>query len=417
MRYRVYPVVIVLGFLGLVFISKGTIHKSAQTVHPERKGGGFAETAESPLSPPINGFIDYFDSELDSSETVGAAYTIVKDGRVLHTATHGYRRMGEPEMINEHTVFRLASVSKGFAGALACILEEEGVFSLDAPVGMLYPGLSLKDSSSAADMTLRHLLSHTTGLVPYAFDNLVEAGEDLESIIGRLDEVDISGPPGTLYGYQNVLFSMLDPIVRRSTGKSYEDLLSEEIFEPLGMEDASAGPMTALQRLNMAYPHEKGKDAYCARRPHEGYYNVMPAAGVNASIQDMSQWLLALLGYKPGLFSEAAITGISTPEIYTPLKARYTRNWQPFKGRYYSLGWRIYYYRGRKIIYHGGYIRGYRAEIGFCPEEGLGIAFLQNSPNGLASKCVPAFFDRCFDASDPGNSEEAKSTVSTSIPR
>jgi hypothetical protein len=88
---------------------------------------------------------------------------------------------------------------------------------------------------------------------------------------------------------------------------------------------------------------------------------------------------------------------LAEPLIYTPLKYRYTRYWKPFRERYYSLGWRIYHYRGRKIIYHGGYIRGYRAEIGYCPQEDVGIAFLQNSPNSLASKAVPRFFDLYFD--------------------
>jgi len=127
----------------------------------------------------------------------------------------------------------------------------------------------------------------------------------------------------------------------------------------------------------------------------------LPAAGVNASISDMSQWLLALLGYRPEQLPDTVRNTLATPLIYTPLKARYTRYWKPFRERYYSLGWRIYHYQDRTIVYHGGYIRGYRAEIGFCPEEDVGIAFLQNSPNGLASKCVPAFFDLFFDTSQP----------------
>jgi beta-lactamase class C len=133
--------------------------------------------------------------------------------------------------------------------------------------------------------------------------------------------------------------------------------------------------------------------AYVPLQSHDGYYNVLPAAGVNASISDMAQWLLALLGNKPEQLSDTVLTAITTPVIYTPLKWRYTRYWKPFRERYYSLGWRIYNYQGRQIMYHGGYIRGYRAEIAFCPSEDLGIAFMQNSPNSLASRVVPTFMD------------------------
>jgi beta-lactamase class C len=212
--------------------------------------------------------------------------------------------------------------------------------------------------------------------------------------------VNISGPPGALYGYQNVTFSMWDPIARRSTGTPYEVLVDEMIFKPLGMRDASVGPLSEDDLANMANPHVRVRGGYAALKPHTGYYNVLPAAGVNASISDMSQWLLALLGHKPEVFPAGVQDRLGEMLIYTPLKYRYTRNWQPFRERYYSLGWRIYLYRGRKIIYHGGYIRGYRAEIGFCPEEDIGIAFLQNSPNSLASRVVPSFFDRYFDHKD-----------------
>lgn len=350
-----------------------------------------------PSLPPLREFVSFMDTELDSSHTVGAAYTFVRSGKVEYTSTFGERKRGSGKEVDEHTLFRLASVSKGFAGALACMLDQEGYFSLDDRVLDHYPGFRLKDQVSTDSMTIKHLLSHATGLVPYAFDNLVEAGQDLPDIVDRLDEVNISGPPGSLYGYQNVTFSMLDPIARRVTGTPYQVLVDQMIFKPLGMKDASVGEITDTFNLNMASPHVRGRGGFIALKPHHGYYNVLPAAGVNASISDMGQWLRALLGYQQAAFPDTISKILAEPVIYTPLKYRYTRNWKPFRERYYSLGWRIYKYRGRTIIYHGGYIRGYRAEIGFCPAEDIGIAFLQNSPNSLASKVVPRFFDLYFD--------------------
>lgn len=348
------------------------------------------------VPPAIRNFIGFVEQELDSSHTVGAAYTIVKDGAVVHTGTFGERKRGSGEKVDQYTLFRLASVSKGFTGVLACLLERDGVFSLDDRVVDHYPGFRLKDSVSTTGLTIRHLLSHTSGLVPYAYDNLVEEGQDLPSIVGRLYNVDISAPPGKVYGYQNVLFSMLDPIARRETGVPYQVLLQEKLFKPLGMTHASAGPVDLSRNPNLAYPHVKTSKGYIPLTPNEAYYNVMPAAGVNASISDMSRWLLALLGNEPAILPDTVINTVATPLIYTPLKWRYTRYWKPFKERYYGLGWRIYQYQGRKIVYHGGYIRGYRAEVAFCREENVGIAFLQNSPNGFASRFTPAFFDLLF---------------------
>jgi beta-lactamase class C len=374
-----------------IFVSKGT--KSLETLSAQVYVPPLAEKDPVPLSQPIREFIQFMEQELDSTQTVGAAFTIVYRGEVVYTGTYGERENGTGKEVDEHTLFRLASVSKGFAGVLASMLEQDGAFSLDDKVLDYYPGFLLKDSVSTANLTIKNLLSHTSGLVPYAFDNLVEADQELFTIIDRLQEVDISAPPGELYGYQNVMFSMFDPIAQKSTGIPYQVLLQEKIFNPLGMTDASTGPVDLQRNPNMAYPHVRTSNGYVALNPHEGYYNVLPAAGVNASISDMGQWLLALLGYQPQWISDTVISSISTPVIYTPLKWQYTRYWQPFRERYYSLGWRIYEYKGKKIMYHGGYIRGYRAEIAFCPSEDVGIAFMQNSPNNLASRCVPTFMD------------------------
>jgi len=396
MRGRLIKITVLIFMVGslsaaTIFISRGT--RSIETIAAQVPVSYVEDNDPSSLSPPFREFVQFMEQELDSTNTVGAAFTIVHGGEVVYTGTYGVREKGSLKEVDEHTLFRMASVSKGFAGVLASMLEQDGAFSLNDKVVEHYPGFLLKDSVNTADLTIRNLLSHTSGLVPYAFDNLVEADQDLTTIIERLDEVDISAPPGELYGYQNVMFSMLDPIVRKATGIPYKALLQDKIFNPLGMTDASAGPVYMDRNPNLAYPHVRTKNGYVALQPHEGYYNVLPAAGVNASISDMSKWLLALLGYNPEWMPDTILSNISTPVIYTPLKWQYTRYWKPFRERYYSLGWRIYNYQGRQIVYHGGYIRGYRAEIAFCPSENVGIAFMQNSPNNLASRCVPTFMD------------------------
>ena len=390
-KFALMFLVVILLSASTNFVARGP--QSLETLSAQVHLPEFAENDPALLAPPFRKFVSFMDEELDSTNTVGAAYTIVHRGEILYTGTYGVCENGSRHKVDEHTLFRLASVSKGFAGVLASILDQDGIFSLNDRVVDHYPGFTLKDSVSTAELSIRNLLSHTTGLVPYAFDNLVEADQDLYTIIDRLDEVNISAPPGELYANQNEMFSMLDPIASKATGIPYQVLLQEKIFTPLGMRDASAGPVNLEENPNLAYPHVRTRNGYAALHPHEGYYNVLPAAGVNASISDMGQWLIALLGYKPEWLSDSVLNNISTPVIYTPLKWQYTRYWKPFRERYYSLGWRIYNYQGRQIIYHGGYIRGYRAEIAFCPSEDVGIAFMQNSPNSLASRFVPAFMD------------------------
>lgn len=360
-------------------------------------------------SLPIQKIIREFDTFLrDSLKTtgcVGAAACIFHHNEIVYTLTHGVKRAGTVDSVDRHTVFRLASVSKGFAGILAAILQEEGIIGMDDRIIEYLPGFRLKDSVNTHDLAIRHLLSHTSGLVPHAYDNLAEDGKTIKEIIPELAMVNIAGIPGQYYGYQNVMFSLIDTLAELKTNRGYGELVNRKIFRPLGMKDASTGYRGLIWNNNVAFPHDRINGEYQPRPLNTGYYNLLPAAGVNASIDDMEKWLAALLGFMPKKLDTAVISLISTPQVYTPLKRNYTRFWDPIEARYYSFGWRIFDYKGKRILYHGGYVRGYRAEIAFCPEENTGIAFLLNSPNRLASQVVPTFFNMYLEArsADPAS--------------
>lgn len=357
-----------------------------------------------PVPDVIKKYYTFLETRLDSANNVGAAVTIVTKEKILLLETFGVKKAGTKDSVNTHTVFRLASVSKGFSGVLACILEEEGFFSFQDKVVSFLPGFRLKDSLNTQNLNIQHLLSHTSGLVPHAYDNLIEDEVPMHLIVKNLSEVDISAPPGVLYGYQNVVFSLIDTISYIQTGTRFGNLMEKYIFKPLHMSDASVGKKIFTRKnANLASPHRKVSSTYIADPFNLGYYNISPAAGVNASISDLSKWLQALLGHDNTVIDSLVLSKITEPQIISPLKYRYTRSWDKIDSKYYSLGWRIYQYKGRKIIYHGGYVKGYRAEIAFCPDENIGIAFLQNSPNGVASISIPAFFNSYFQFLDSGS--------------
>ena len=346
-----------------------------------------------PILKTIHKFDMFLRDSLHSTGCVGAAACIFHHDEIIYTLTYGVKRAGTKDSVDRHTVFRLASVSKGFAGVLAAILQEEGVISMDDRIIEYLPGFRLKDSVNTHDLAIRHVLNHTSGLVPHAYDNLAEDGKTIREIIPELATVDIAGIPGQYYGYQNVIFSLIDTLAVLKTKRDYSELVYRKIFRPLGMKDASTGYRGLVWNSNVAFPHDRINGEYHPRPLNTGYYNLLPAAGVNASIDDMGKWLAALLGFVPKKLDTAVINLITTPQVYTPLKRNYTRYWDPIEARYYSFGWRIFDYKEKRILYHGGYVRGYRAEIAFCPEENTGIVFLLNSPNRLASQVVPTFFN------------------------
>jgi beta-lactamase class C len=357
-----------------------------------------AESIPEPLD--IEEIIQEYDSlitaEIKSSGTVGAAVAITYKNQVVLLKCFGLRKSGTKDSINENTIFRLASVSKPISGVLAGILADENIIGLDDKVTSYIPDLKLKNKEITQELTIRNILSHTTGLAPHAYDDLVEQKVPLNQIMNQLYMVNTSSNPGQLYGYQNVMFSLFDPIVEGKTGKNYGDVLKEKLFVPFGMNDASTGFESFRNDENKALPHA----GTTSIKLNDRYYNTIPAAGINASISDMKNFLLTLLNDTSKVVNSHVEEMIFTPQIQTDLSRGYFSQWNKVDSKEYGIGWRIVGYKGRKVAYHGGFVRGYRAEIALCKDEQVGIVYLSNSPSTIAARSVPEFINRLFEFKD-----------------
>ena len=134
---------------------------------------------------------------------------------------------GRKDPIDVHTAFRLASVSKSVTASLAGILVEDSVFSWDDPVVKFLPEFKLKSEEQTKALTIRHLLSHTTGLPYHAYTNLIEEGDSLTTMMNLLADVDMVGSVGNVYSYQNVAFSIIAEVVKAATGNTFEDEMTK----------------------------------------------------------------------------------------------------------------------------------------------------------------------------------------------
>ncbi|MCA1760695.1 MAG: beta-lactamase family protein, partial [Bacteroidales bacterium] len=245
-----------------------------------------SEIIPEPLD--IEEIIQEYDSlisaEIKLSGTIGAAVAITYKNQVVLLKCFGVKKSGTKDSINENTIFRLASVSKPISGVLAGMLACEHTINLDDKVVDYIPGLRLKNQTVTQELTVRNLLTHTTGLTSHAYDDLVEQKIPLNQIMGKLYLANTPAKPGQLYAYQNVMFSLFDTIVACKTGKNYCDVLKERLFVPFGMNDASTGFESFRNNENKAMPHSGATPI----KMNDRYYNTAPAAGVNASISDMS---------------------------------------------------------------------------------------------------------------------------------
>ncbi len=352
--------------------------------------------AENQPDPdPVVALLDEYDNLIreimDEWDLPGAAVAVVKDHRILFLKGYGVRKLGLPEQVDTHTVFRLASVSKTFASTLTGLLVKDGLLDWDDPAIRYVPDLCLQDSAVTCGLTIRHILSHTSGLIPHAYDNLIESNIPFDRVLDQLKTVDIVGPLGSCYGYQNVLFSLVGDIAAKAAVTPYDKLLEYRLFWPLGMHDASVGWDGLMASPNRAAPHVIRRGAWRAVKDKKAYYRMPAAAGVNASISDMSRWLLAQMGQMPHIIPDTVLSDLHTPLVRTPGEIpRYNWNGR-LRNAHYGLGWRIFDWAGHCMVFHSGGVEGYLSQVGFMPELGIGVAVLLNSRR--TDDMLPAFFE------------------------
>lgn len=365
----------------------------------------FALTAALALAAPAHAqlkpeyaALERFGKELDYAATapdfVGLAVAVVKNGKVVMMKTYGVREAGGTQPVTPDTVFRLASLSKGFAGTLAVMEEKDGKLDLQQKVNTLVPEFKLRRPGDAAKVTFEDVLSHRTGLPPYAYDNLLEAGTPPSQILAKYAGVKQTCSPGECFTYQNTAFNMITAAIEKGSGKSYAAELHARILDPLGMTTASLGRSELQATGNWARPHKRVKMTWAPTPVTDYYYKVPAAGGINASITDMSKWLIAQMGDRPDVLpldvlEEAHRKRISTP----PETARQRSLKTPVKETAYALGWRRYDYAGHQLITHSGSVEGYIAQIAWLPEDHAGIVVLSNTRGARAAKIVPAWLD------------------------
>jgi beta-lactamase class C len=352
------------------------------------------------LSQSLEDLIEDYDSFMESSVSddvaPGAAIAITYNGEIRFLKCYGVKEEGTSEPVDIHTAFRIGSVSKGFAGVLTGIMSLENRVGLDDNIAPYLHNFHHRDSSNFNSITVRHILSHTSGFPIHTFTDLLDENIPYCEILKQLETVPFSTKPGAVYSYQNVVFSLIDEILKSTTGKEYAYLLRDKIFFPLHMKDASSEYVSLIMSGNYASPHLRTRNSWAPIPNNTRYYATIPASGINASISDMAQWLLALTGSEPEVVSPDVLDEVFQPVVDIPMRRRFKRSWGNAERLSYALGWRTIQVGDRKFVFHSGVVQGFRAEIGFCPDDKVGIVLLFNGNSSAINDILPTFFDNLY---------------------
>lgn len=353
--------------------------------------------AEKLKNERVEGFLKAYEKlfaeQLSKAGCPGAAVAIVVDSSIVWTKGFGIRAASTGQPVDEHTLFRLGSLSKGVTSVLVSKLVHQGKMSWGDHVKEYIHSFTMADTGQAGRVSIAHLLSHSTGLPRHTFTDLIEGGLQSVDIVDRLSKVPLIGKEGKAFAYQNFAFSLIENIVQQKTATSFVDLLRNEIFQPAAMLDANTNFEQYVASGNYAHPHRAAKSGGFIEMPlNEKYYNAVSAGGINASIADMSHWLQLLMGQYEEIVTDSMLSDVFTPVVNTGNENRF-RAWDGLKESYYGYGWRIMELSDRKVMYHGGSVNDFRTEIAIDPVSGVGICVMFNGQNNLAGHVVPDFLE------------------------
>ena len=340
----------------------------------------------------------YFKKAIASGDIVGAGVSVVRGDSIIISEGFGKRKVNGVAKVDGETIFRLGSLSKGFAGVLAASFQAEGKIDWNDKVTNYIPKFKLGDQENTAKVRIAHILSHSSGAPYHSFTNLIEANLDMSKIADKFHEVNVQSEPNQQYSYQNAIFALSQEVFLKTTGQDVKISLQNRFFTPLGMTSISMNHKDLLKEKNIALPHTRSKKGWKSITLNDRYYNAVVAGGINASSSDMAKWMRFLLGHNPEVLPSSTIENAFKPFIEIKYNNKYYQRWPGHKQSHYGFGWRIHTYQEntnaveKTIWHHGGSVNNYRNEIALFPDTDTGICVLLNGNSKLARNVIPDLY-------------------------
>jgi CubicO group peptidase (beta-lactamase class C family) len=311
----------------------------------------------------------------------GAAVAVVRDDQVIYLRGHGVREVGRKEPVTPDTAFPIASCTKAFTTTAMAMLVDEGKMAWDDPPRKYVPYFRLSDPLVDANVTLRDLVTHRTGVRSH--DLLwYRAPWSQEESIRKIGRVKVELPFRSAFRYQSTMFTAAGHAVAAASGTSWADFVQKRILDPLEMRSTTLTTTAAEKMPDVASPHRKDAAGQPEVIPWYPLEEPHPAGSVNSTARDLANWVRFHLhdGVFAGkrLVSAASLGETHTPQIALPVEGIARAMNPDTLHMSYGMAWLLYDYRGRPIVTHAGLIDGFRAQILLAPRDKLGLVLLCN---------------------------------------
>ena len=341
--------------------------------------------SQEPLArdPAVAGAIAMLDlwigEQLAHRDLPGLSIAVVHDQEPVWAKGYGFADLVARTPATPATLYRLGSVTKLFTATAVMQLRDEGRLRLDDPVALHLPWFTVESGfGEAPEITIRHLLTHTSGLpreaaFPYWTDHVFPGREEL---IAALPGQRAVFAPEDRIKYSNLGMALLGEVVAAASGEPYAEYLRRHLFAPLGMSSTTVAPA--------AEHHRRRATSYLRRMPDGSreafdYYDtgaLAPAANGVSSVEDLARFAMLHFRDRPADGAAQVLAGSTLREMQRP--HRVDDDWQGGRG----LGFAIRRREGETLVLHGGWIGGNRTLFLLAPSRKVAVIVAINADDG-----------------------------------
>lgn len=295
---------------------------------------------------------------MEEFDVPGVAIGVIVDGEIVTSKGYGLRNEKDP--VDTQTLFAIGSCTKAFTTYVLSELVKEGSLEWDRPVIDYLPHFRLKNDYATSHITVRDLVTHTSGLPAH---NWIWYHSPLsrEEFLSLLPHLDPICGLRQRWNYNNLMYLVAGLVAEKVTGKTWEESVADHIFSPLEMKSSNFSPEASKQTENYAQPTSDGEVI-----PFTNLEMIGPAGSINSNLEEMMKWSQHQL----------SLSNDEMHRIQFPIDRPYNQRLSLLG---YGLGWFIGLYDHDKVLYHDGSSDGFRSRVLLLPEKKIGIVILTNS--------------------------------------
>jgi len=325
-------------------------------------------------------FVDEVDGLREDCGIPGAAVALIENRTQARAHGFGVRSANGRDPVGERTMFHIASTQKPMTSMFVATLVDQGLLGWDTPIADVVPQFRLSDEAATRTVSMRHLLSMTSGIPASGEDDVGSSVKSPEALFEQMQYLQLNSRPGERFDYSNISFSLAGYAGALAAGctwgqleTDYPKMMSERVFAPAGMQTATFSLDQARATADCCSAHENYNGTVEVMDEDDGGCDPLaPSGGARVNITEMARYLMLELNGGQTSDGRQAVS-----------RANLEARWQSQivdreSGTAYGLGWGVSEQQGKTVLVHEGSFGGFMSTLALVPEEGSGLAVLAN---------------------------------------